>query len=92
MQNYLISGLNEDSFENLDVLEDIDDFIGSQIQTEIERMINDAVEDEIAESLAETIEAEIASMINDIQNYPSGEWFQLSDGSYVCFYDEEGQC
>ena len=48
-------------------------------------MINDAVEDEIAESLAETIEAEIASMINDIQNYPSGEWFQLSDGSYVCF-------
>ena len=57
VQNYLISGLNEDSFENLDVLED--DFIGSQIQTEIERMINDAVEDEIAESLAEAIEAKL---------------------------------
>ena len=28
VRNYLISGLNEDSFENLDVLEDIDDFIG----------------------------------------------------------------
>ena len=91
-QTYLLSGLDESDFEDLNILGEINDFIDTKIQTEIEKLINDAVESEIEDALADTIEAEIAAMINDIQNYPSGEWFQLSDGSYVCFYDEEGQC
>ena len=95
-QVYLLSGLSSEDFEGFEVFGNIEKLVETELEDTIEQLLSDEIENAVAEELEEaltlSIEEVIQSMLEDIENYPSGEWFQLSDGSYVCFQDYDGQC
>ena len=95
-QIYLLSGLSSENFEGFEVFANIERLVETELEETIERLLADEIENAVAEEIEQTltqsIEEQIQSMLEDIENYPSGEWFQLSDGTYVCFEDYDGQC
>ena len=95
-QVYLLSGLSSKDFEGFEVFGNIEKLVETELEDTIEQLLADEIENAVAEELEEaltqSIEEVIQAMLEDIENYPSGEWFQLSDGSYICFQDYDGQC
>ena len=95
-QAYLLSGLSSDDFEDYEIFDTIEDVIDNELENTIEQLLSDEIEnavgEEIEEALTQSIEEQIQAMLEDVTNYPSGEWFQLSDGTFVCFEDYDGQC
>ena len=93
---FLHSGLTDEDFDGKIIFEGVSEKIESEIETTIreklEKEISEAIEDELVDSITQTIEDEINAMLENFENYSVGEWYQLSDGSFVCFYYEEGEC